>query len=326
MKKPNNFQSEYVHINGIDQYLLHYSIDAGLPVLLFLHGGPGMAESTFAYTFQEGLTNLYSVVYWDQRGAGKTLTKTKGKSEYPSVEDLLADLFEVVQYLKKKYHKEKIVILGHSWGSMLGTLFARKYPEEVLYYIGAGQFIDILENEKIGYEKVKELIVQSGNKKDLESLKKIGVYPERNYEKPMIRKIQQVRILQGKYKIGMDFMPIIKALLKSPIFQLSDMSSLFKGMSNNKRIWDYLFTHNLHDEHSTYDIPVFYILGDRDFQAPNTVASRYFDEIQAPYKRLFMIEDAGHFMMLDQPKRFADALAEIRGLSTEGKIQECRTI
>lgn len=317
LRKQNDYFSEYIKINGIEQYLLHYKTSADLPVLLFLHGGPGMAESIFAYAFQKELSSLFNIVHWDQRGAGKTLTKSKGNSDYPSVDELIDDLFAIVNYLKKKYSKDKIVILGHSWGSILGTLFVLKYPQEVLYYIGAGQVVDIVKNEKVGYEKVKELIIKAGNKKDLESLEKIGVYPEKNYEKPMIRKIQKIRILQGKYKIGMNFTPIVKTLLKSPIFTLSDISSLLKGMKNNKKLWDYLFSHSLYEESRDYKTPVYYILGNRDFQAPRTIASRYFDLINAPNKKIFIIEDAGHFMMLDQPKLFSNALAEIRGICHE---------
>lgn len=121
-------------------------------------------------------------------------------------------------------------------------------------------------------------------------------------------------VRKGKYKIGMDFIPIIKTLFRSPIFKFSDISSLLKGMSNNKKIWDFMFSHNLYEESSEYEIPVFYILGDRDFQAPNTIASSYFNTINAPNKKIFIIKNAGHFMMLDQPKLFADALSEISRL------------
>ena len=112
----------------------------------------------------------------------------------------------------------------------------------------------------------------------------------------------------------MNFIPIIKALIKSPIFKISDISSLLKGMNNNKKLWDFLFSHNLYEENREYEIPVFYVLGDRDFQAPNTIASSYFDTINAPNKKLFLIKNAGHFIMLDQPKLFSNALVEICAL------------
>lgn len=314
MKKQNEYFSEYIEINGAEQYLLHYSANPECPILLFLHGGPGMAESNFAYAFQDDLSSSFTVVYWDQRGAGKTLTKASKKNAYPSIDELLDDLLKLVQYLKIKYNKKKIAILGHSWGSMLGSLFVQKYPQEVLYYIGVGQIVDLVENETVGFEKLRDKIRKADNKKDLAALEKIGVYPELNYEKPMMKKMQKIRILQGKYKIGMDFVPILKTLTKSPVFKLSDISSLLKGMSNNNKIWDFLFSHNLYEESRKYEVPVFYVLGDRDFQAPNTIASAYFDTIIAPYKKLFIIKDAGHFIMLDQPKAFSNALAEICAL------------
>lgn len=313
MKKNKNYIAEYVNINGIDQFLLHYNnMNSELPVLLFIHGGPGMSESTFSYAFQEGISDLYTVIHWDQRGSGKTLSKNK--NIYPTIDELLDDLHQVVKYLKTKYLKEKIVILGHSFGSVLGSLYVLKHPEDVLYYIGAGQVISITENEKIGYEKLKELIVKTGNEKDLQKLRKIGDYPEHNYNKPMIKKIQTIRILQGKYKIGMDFKPILKTLFKSPIFQISDILSIVKGMSGNKHLWEFMFSHSLYDEPLNYEIPVYYIIGERDFQAPNTIAKSYFNKINAPYKEIFTIEDAGHFMMLDKPESFAEAMTKISKL------------
>ncbi len=310
MKKGNNYFSEYVSINGIDQYLLHYrSTNPALPVLLFIHGGPGLAESTFSYAFQKGLCDLYTVVYWDQRGAGKTLTKNKNL--YPSIEESLDDMQQVVNHLKTKYAKEQIVILGHSFGSMLGSLFVLRHPDDVIYYIGAGQVINIIENERIGYEKLEQLIRMADNKKDLKMLKEIGMYPESNYEKPMIKKIQSIRMLQGKYKIGMDFILLIKTLFKSPIFRISDLVSIYRGMSNNKSIWNFMFSHSLYDETLNYQIPVYYIIGERDFQAPRTIAQAYFDRINAPEKQFLIIKNAGHFMMLDQPEAFTEAITAI---------------
>lgn len=309
MKNPS-YLAEYVNINGIEQFLLHYNnVNTQLPVLLFIHGGPGMSESNFSYVFQDGIADLYTVVHWDQRGSGKTLSKNK--NIYPTMKELLDDLLQVVLYLKSKYRKDKLVILGHSFGSLLGTLFALTHPEDVLYYIGAGQFISITENEKVGYEKLKELIIKVDDKKDLAKLREIGDYPENNYDKPMIKKIQNIRILQGKYKIGMDFFPILKALFRSPIFQISDVVSIVKGMSDNKQIWEFLFSHSLYDETLTYEIPVYDIIGERDFQAPNTIAKSYFNRIHAPCKEIFTIEDAGHFMMLDKPVPFAEAMKKI---------------
>ena len=101
---------EYIPINGISQYLFHCGTDYKNPVLLILHGGPGSAESIFSYTFQEKWENIFTVVHWDQRGAGKTLTENPDEDTFPTTEILLNDLKEICDYLKKKYNKKKIIL------------------------------------------------------------------------------------------------------------------------------------------------------------------------------------------------------------------------
>lgn len=311
MKQQTGSEAEFVEINGVQQYLLHTKSNvAQAPVLLFLHGGPGMSEAAFAYAFQPGWQPLYTVVHWDQPGAGKTLTKNK--NAYPDMQELLGHLHGVVQYLKQKYSTEKIVLLGHSFGSVLGSLYALRHPQDVLYYIGAGQVVSLMENERAGYEKLKEQIVSAGNQRDLQKLEKLGAYPQPSYDKAMMKKMQSIRMLQGKYKIGMEFGPILQTLLKSPVFQLSDLGSLVKGLSNNKALVDFLFSHSLANESLEYQVPVYYLLGERDFQAPYPIAQAYFETIRAPHKKLWMVENAGHFMMLDQPGAVSALLAEIK--------------
>ena len=196
---------EYVSINGINQYLFHSGTKYDNPVMLFLHGGPGSAESLFAHVFQEKWEDIFTVVHWDQRGAGKTLTNNPDK--YPTIDLMLKDLFEIIQYLKKKYNKQKIIILGHSWGSVLGSTFIKQYPEEVAYYIGVGQVINMLENERVGYEKVKELILQANDKKSLKKLEVLGDYPGDKFDSKCLKKCMKIRKLQGKYNLAikMDF-------------------------------------------------------------------------------------------------------------------------
>ncbi|WCR29474.1 alpha/beta hydrolase [Paenibacillus thiaminolyticus] len=113
------FFTEYVSINGIDQFLFHSGASCHNPVMLFLHGGPGSAKSLFTRVFQEKWEEIYTVVHWDQRGTGKTLTRNPDK--LPSIDLMLQDLFEVIQHLKRQYNMQKIVLFGHSWGSVLGS-------------------------------------------------------------------------------------------------------------------------------------------------------------------------------------------------------------
>lgn len=303
---------EFVLINGIHHYLYHRGTNPSNPVLLFLHGGPGSAESLFTRVFQGKWEELYTVVHWDQRGAGKTLTRNPDK--LPTMDLLLQDLYEIIQYLKRTYNKQKIVLLGHSWGSVLGSVFIRRYPEEVAYYIGAAQVVNMLENERIGYNKVKELIEQAGDTKSLRKLEAIGEYPGERivFKKDFLRKVEKVRKLQGKYNIGLklDFSTWI-TVFRSPIFQFSDLIAFLRIFRANAKLHEFLGDFNLRAEAASYKVPVYYILGDRDWQAPYVIAQTYFEEIEAPNKRIFILADAGHMTMMEQPELFFEALSEI---------------
>lgn len=311
-KKPIDIQ-EYVPINGINQYLYHLGTNTENPVLLYLHGGPGSAESLLAHLYQDKWEKIFTVVNWDQRGAGKTLTRNP--NQLPTIELMLQDLYEVVQYLKKKYHKQKIILLGHSWGSVLGSVFIRKHPEDIAYYIGSGQVISMRENEQVGYDRVKELITKAKDKKSLKKLEIIGTYPgdKMLFDPAFLKKVGQVRKLQAKYGLSSDdsFFSILHMITESPIFQMSDFSAFKKIYQANQKVYGFLSNFNLWEESREYKIPIYYILGGNDWQAPYVIAEKYFNEIQAPQKKIYMIPNARHMAAIDQPDLFFNALSDI---------------
>ncbi|MFD3269280.1 alpha/beta fold hydrolase [Paenibacillus dendritiformis] len=274
------FFTEYVSINGIDQFLFHSGTSCENPVMLFLHGGPGAAKSLFTRVFQEKWEEIYTVVHWDQRGTGKTLTRNPDK--LPTIDLMLQDVYEVIRYLKGNYNKEKIVVFGHSWGSVLGSVFIKRHPEDVAYYIGAAQVVNMLQNEQVGYNKVKELIEQAGDKKSLKKLEKIGEYPGSKivFDRAFLQKCEAVRKLQGQYELALkiDF-GIWLAAVTSPIFQLSDISSFKKAFQANQHVLAYLADFDLTAESAEYQVPVYYLLGGRDWQAPFIIAENYFADI-----------------------------------------------
>ncbi len=311
-KKGWTYYEEYVEINGISQYLLHSGMDKEKPVLLFLHGGPGTAESLFGYLMQQA-EEFFTIVHWDQRGAGKTLIKNP--QAYPTMELMLADLLEIVQYLKDKYRQEKVILIGHSWGSVLASVFIREYPEEVAYYIGVGQVVSVAENERVGFEELKRRVEEAGDKRSMKKIEKIGDYPGENFkmDSEFMKKCGQVRSLQKKYDLAVKpSWDLIKATIRSPIYRLSDAVAMFKAQKANEAlIEEFLGGFDLNKESLEYRVPVYYILGDKDWQTPYILASEYLEKIQAPAKGLYLIPGAGHFTMLDQPELFYQALASI---------------
>ena len=311
MKKTKKYEEEYVRINGIEHYLLHYKIKKEAPVLLFIHGGPGQSETMMAYILEEYECRNYNIVYYDQRGAGKTYLKNK--KERPDTQLLKNDLLEIVLYLKKLYRKEKIGIIGHSWGSVLGSIFALEHPEHTLCYIGCGQVVNLIENERTGFEKLKAAIEASGSKNDRRKLMKIGAYPvEGSFDMKNYRKMGQVRKLQGKYHLAVDMdKGMIKMFLHSPVTGIADILPFLTGMIVNKKVMGELMSFDLRNKGTEYQVPVYYVLGENDQQTPVEIGTSYFEEIAAPDKKLYLIKNAGHLTMIDNMDDYRASICEI---------------
>jgi pimeloyl-ACP methyl ester carboxylesterase len=171
-KIPNSIAViENPEINGVEQSIIIRGENKNNPVLLFVHGGPGMATFPFIKEQFKGMEKLFTVCYWDQRGAGKSYT---GNIPSMTLEQLTEDGAEVSRYLIKKFNKQKIYLLGHSWGSFLGSFIIHKHPELFSAYIGIGQVANTLPSEQRSYQFVLAEAKKRNNDgllKELEALK-----------------------------------------------------------------------------------------------------------------------------------------------------------
>lgn len=306
MKKLEINKIEYIKINGCYHFFYHRGSDFYNPVIIFLHGGPGSSELVFANAFQDKLEDKYTIIHYDQRGTGKTYNKNKSLAK-PRLDDLVSDLDEIIKYIKSEYKKDKVILLGHSFGSILGSIYIRKYPENVEAYIGTGQVISILENERIGFMKLKEVVSLQGKKRDLKKIENLKNFPYENFHE----NIYKVRKLQNKYKLSCGGLREIKIAIKSKMFGFRDLIAIIKSIKINSELREDIRPFELCKEGIDYKVPIFYILGDRDWQTPYTIAVDYFDKIIAPKKKLYILKDSGHFTMLDNKLGFKNALYEI---------------
>lgn len=305
----DNFFEEYAPINGIEEYLLHYTADSELPVLLFIHGGPGSSEAPFAFKMEPIFSDLCTVVHYDQRGTGKTFTRNP--AALPDFDTLMNDLDTTVAYVKEKYQKEKLLILGHSWGSMLGTLYALKHPEHIQAYIGVGQMVDIYDNEVSAYNSLKKAIIRKGKSRDIRKLRRIGPYPTKPFNAEMLKKFIQVSKIKDKYLPDIKNMDILKLLFESPIFKPSDTIGMLQSAKINNELMAGIGDFSLYDHSLSFEVPFYLITGEQDYITPEPVSSQYLGAITAPTKQSFIIKDAGHMPMLDAPQDFKAAMVTI---------------
>ncbi|MGD9560266.1 MAG: alpha/beta hydrolase [Oscillospiraceae bacterium] len=313
------YKEEYRKMGGIEQYLLHFPAGPGAPVLLFVHGGPGVAESCLGYLYSRWWDGLFTVVHWDQRGAGKTRQRNRHmKQAPPTMAQMMDDLFEVVQLVKAAYRVPRVVLLGHSWGSLLGSLYALRVPGDVALYIGVGQNVAMQQSEAIAFEKLKDEVAAKGTprqKRRWAQLAAAGPYPPQGASfAEVVPQMRRVNGLMRQFGMatGLDWR-LCRAVLKSPTAGLAELKMfLGVGQKANDGLREAVWAFDLQKEPRRYAVPVCYILGERDYQTATPLAQAYFQQIEAPEKACFVLAGAGHNTMFDAPEAFAEALAAAR--------------
>ena len=315
MEKRCPFEEEYVFANGIEHYLLHYPKAPGTPVLLYLHGGPGSVESLFAYQLDSAWGEMFTHVHWDQRGAGKTLRRNGRRDRPESMEQMLADLHGVIGHLRRKYQTERVVLLGHSWGSVLGSLYVLRHPETVLAYIGVGQVVGMMENERTAYRETLEMARRAGNEAHVRALEQMGDYPPNDPEW-LLKLLPRMRRIQAAYDdgpaSGIGLGELLNSMRRSPIFRWSDLLSFTQIMKVNRPLHLQMLSFRLGDFAPRYAAPIHYLLGEADPIAPTSLSRAYFETIEAPVKGFTVIPGAGHNPAHERPGEFAAALRTIR--------------
>lgn len=318
------YEEEYVKVNGIEQYFLHYPAKDSDTVVVFVHGGPGYAIGYYGYMFRPR-NEEFSLVFYDQRGAGKTQFRNNSKPEEVTLETLLQDLDESVGYLKGKYPGKRIVILGHSWGSVLGIEYAKHHQDKVSAYVGCGQVVDFIEGERAAYKHLLKEIMDSQDNQALEELKECEDYPDNllriSFDKRM-QMIQKFRLLQIKYKdagFREGDEATEKMLLESPTFGEDDMEILKNYLYVNNHLIGNTLTSYSTSDFKKFNIPVYFIQGRNDYQTTSSCVEEYCDSLDCPDKKFYWVENTGHLLYLEEPDLYNQFLDEICGRIRELK-------
>src|SRR6185312_15429053 len=170
-------EARYVRIGGIDQWIQISGVDRSNPVLLWLNGGPG-GSTVSSICLYKSWERVFTIVMWDQRGEGKTFERS-GASVAPSmtIDQMTSDGIDVALYLRRHLHKEKIILLGHSWGSILGMHMVVRQPDLFSVFVGTGQVINLHQQEEAGYPQLLKRAEAEGNLKAANDLQHIGPPP-----------------------------------------------------------------------------------------------------------------------------------------------------
>lgn len=291
-----------MEIGGIKQFVIIRGKSIKNPVLLMLHGGPGSPQAHMNLKFNKKLEDHFIVVNWDQRGAGGSYSKDI-PAQSINIDQMIEDTRELTQYLINRFQKDKIIILGHSWGSYLGMRTIYKYPELYRAYIGIGQVADQRKSEEISYQFVLNKAKETNNTKAIKELEAIG-YPEnglyKDAQKGMMTERNWVMHYGGAawMKNKKDFFPMfIKPLLLFKEYTVTDKMNYLRGLNFSQEcLWDHLMNQQLVNIVRKVDVPVYILQGRHDYQTCFDVAKNYFDILEAPRKEFIEFSNSAHML------------------------------
>ena len=304
-------EERYLSLGGIKQWICLRGIDESNPLLIFLHGGPGISFNALFEYYNGEMENHFLTVNWDQRGAGKSFSKSI-PPESMKLDTFVSDLKELVEYLKKRFGKEKVYILGESWGSLLGIKYAQKYPEDVIAFIGTGQISNVQESERLGYEFVLAEAKKTNNWKALRQLKKVSAKPGSTIEDVKIIRKWWSKFALALYKKPSKFL-LVRNMFRSKCFSLFDLIRLFRGHSRSMGpLWKEIYNINLFKEIPELQVPVCFLLGRHDHQVSSATAEKYFNILKAPKKKLVWFEFSGHNPQFEEADAFNKVVISLR--------------
>jgi pimeloyl-ACP methyl ester carboxylesterase len=305
----------FVELGGLKQKIHIRAEDESRPVLLFLHGGPGVINRHAIMTVHKDLLDTFTLVCWDQRGAGGSYYKCL--EETLTVERVTDDAAELVEWLCKRFKRDKIFIIGGSWGSELGTWLAYRYPKRLAAYVGFGQVVDGARNEEISYNFALGAAKEAGDEKSVKALEELGPPVKGEYKGGLKGMMIQRNVMMkhGGYSKSAArrsyFDSMVKPMILSGEYSLKDLVGAYLGCKRVlEKMWPQVAATDLGKTCPKFQIPYFIFDGKLDYNTPAELVEDYFNLIEAPVKELIWFENSGHNPMSDEPEKFKPLLRE----------------
>ena len=306
IREPEGIEwSGFIDVRGTRQWLLIRGRDRRNDVVLFLHGGPGMPVTSLAGTWYQGaLEKRFVVVHWEQRGAGKSFRA--GRSGPLTLETYVADALAVTDQLRSALGKEKIFLVGHSHGGLLGAHLVTRYPDRYHALLAVAPLVDATRQEQLSAAYAREFYAQSGDTHAVARLDRLGVPPYPDPYRSVMAERWLLARTPGFTGPGWPMRRAIAELFTSPHYGLKDIVSWYRGSRHSLRqhfTADYWLL-DLKATHTEFKVPVFLLLGANDQNTPTSLAREYFELLRAPRKELVIVDGAGHMVFFEAPARF----------------------
>ena len=308
-------EASFVPIGGIEQWITIRGQDRSNPVILFVHGGPGDTTNPYSMPYFAAWEKVFTVVQWDERGAGKTFGRS-GPSVKPTMtlDRLAQDGVEVTEYLRSHMGKRKIILVAHSFGTILGLRMVQARPDLFFAYVGTGQVADETREYTIAYNALLKKAESTHNDEAIEELKAIGLPPY-----PDWKGYQVQRKWANRFEHADEFLAGTMALsLSTPGYTVCDLNDNIDGQSfSGDALVPQARSATMKDLGLKFALPMFFFEGTEDFTTPTTLAREYLNALHAPVKEFVPIP-GGHFAVFMNSDEFLRQLmARVRPLAAK---------
>lgn len=299
-----------VDINGIAMGMIIKAKDSNKPVLLFLHGGPGMPEYWLNEAYPSGLEDHFTVVWWDQRGAGLSYNDAISSDTVTS-QQMIDDTIAVSNYLRQRFNQDKIFLMAHSGGTYIGIQAAAKAPELYRAYIGVAQMSNPAFSEQLAYDFMLDFYEKSNNKKNLKTLEATP-YGTTSYDQIRDQMMHEAGI-GTTHTMDSVITGIFLEVMKNREYTVTEKINIWRGKAFAKKtkLYKELWQCDLNQAVTQLDVPIYFFVGAYDYTVNRYLSAAYLEKIQAPVKHCYLFENSAHSPIFEEPDRTIAILEEI---------------
>lgn len=324
---PGGVQEDYAaQVGGIQQWVNVRGQDRDNPLLLFVHGGPASPVIPTLWQFQRPLEEYFTVVNYDQRGAGRTLLLNPQEDVAGTlhIQRYVDDAIELADSLRRRYHKRKVVLVGHSWGTVVAMQAALQRPDLFHAYVGIGQVIDVRTNERVSFDYGLRTARERGNAGAVREMEAIAPYPG---DTPITRDRIVVARKWPQYYGGLSAYRsesnyFFKGPRLSPDYDDAARCAIDAGsVFTLGRLLDEFLQVDYRGV-KEFPIPVLMFMGRHDYTTPSEPTAAWLAQVRAPYKRGVWFEHSAHMMPWEEPgKTLVSLLEHVRPLAVQGEAE-----
>lgn len=302
-----------VPVNGDTHALLVRGKSLDNPVLLFLHAGPCLSETGLMRNFNSELENHYTMAYYDMRGSAKSFSPFQNYKKTFTTQQLLQDIHDMTKFLKEKLNKNKIGLMGHSFGAGFGALAASTYPDDYSIYIGIGQASDITEQNRVTYFWALETAKNQRNEKAVSELESADNYwnlrDEKEYFSKMMIHKKWVANYGGQLVGKTGFVSFVLKNMACSEYNIFDYAPYLLGMmAGGPASFDIMVSTNLKKQAVEFKAPFIFLTGRLDNNLGPAIVEDYCNIIHAPFKKMYWFENSAHFPHLEEPALFQNVM------------------